>query len=593
MRQFFKFVFASCLGVILASFVVTAIMFAVFGAISSAVSTDDTADVKPNTVLAIDFTQAIPEKTNNLPVNPFDFQNNKILGLQEILDLIKKASEDDDIKAIYLNLSGMTGNQVTSRKIRQALADFKASGKKVIAYSHYYPQATYYLASVADQIYVNPIGAVEFQGYGVILAFFKDMLDKLGIEMQVFYAGQFKSATEPFRMNEMSDQNRLQIKEYMEDLYDIFLDDVAASRGITKDSLKAIAEGYLSRDAESSKALGLIDDIKYEDEVRSELKAIVGIEENDDLNSISLQEYAKGPAKTGEYGKGDKIAVVYAEGEINDGIETAGQINGDNYVKILRKIREDDKVKALVLRVNSGGGSVLASDRILREIQLIKDKGIPVVTSMGDVAASGGYYIACNSNKIFAEPNTITGSIGVFGILPSVQKLFNDKLGIHFDTVQTQKYSTAFTPFFKLKDSEFAILQNSVDKTYDRFLTLVAKGRSMTKEEVHAVAQGRVWSGRKAKEIGLVDELGGLEQAIAAAAALAELKDYRTTDYPRIKDPMQQFIEQITGADDGEAIRQTMMKRELGDMYGFYTCVKQMKDMKGPQARLPFMLYAE
>jgi protease-4 len=218
MRQFFKFVFASCLGVILASFVVTAILFAVFGAISSAVSTDDIADVKPNTVLAIDFTQAIPEKTNNLPVNPVDFKNNKILGLQEILDQIKKASEDDDIKAIYLNLSGMTGNQVTSRKIRQALADFKASGKKVIAYSHYYPQSTYYLASVADQIYVNPIGAVEFQGYGVILAFFKDMLDKLGIEMQVFYAGQFKSATEPFRMNEMSDQNRLQFKEYMNDL---------------------------------------------------------------------------------------------------------------------------------------------------------------------------------------------------------------------------------------------------------------------------------------------------------------------------------------------------------------------------------------
>ncbi len=590
MRQFFKFVFASCLGVLLAGIALFAIGSMIVGSIATAATAEKKADLKPNSVLVLKFDQVIPEKTNNLQMNPFEFENKKILGLQEMLDIIAHAKEDKNIKAVYLNLSsGGVGGQVTSRKLREAIEDFRTSGKQVLAYANNYSQSAYYLASAADKVYLNPIGAVDFHGYGVALAFFKEMLDNIGVDMQVFYAGQFKSATEPFRFNKMSDQNRLQIREYLEDMYGVFLDDISKSRNISTDSLRAISQGYLSRSAASSVSTGLADAIKYEDEIEAEFKTLIGLEEKDDLQRIGLSDYATTVKLNKDYKQKDKIAVVFAEGEINDGETTPGQINGDNYVRMLQKIRKDDQIKALVLRVNSGGGSVLASDRILREIELIKAKGVPVVTSMGDLAASGGYYIACKSDKIFAEPSTITGSIGVFGILPSMQKLFGDKLGIHFDTVRTNDYAVAFTPFYKLNPQEFDIMQKSVDQIYDRFLTTVSEGRNMSKEAVQEVAQGRIWTGKRALDLGLVDEIGGLQDALAYAAEKAGLEGYRTTEYPRTKEPLEQLLENLMGVKD-ESVKAHLIKSELGAYYPFYNHLVQLRELKGPQMRMPFIL---
>lgn len=589
MRQFFKFVFASCLGVILASFVVFGVFAIIIGGLASTASSGKSVKVQPNSVLVLKLNQIVPERTNNLAMNPFDFEQKEVIGLHDMIKYIEHAKEDKNIKAIYMDMNSVMMGQATSRKVRQALLDFKESEKPIYAYAHNYSQGAYYLASVADSVFVNPIGSIDYRGFGATLVFFKEMLDKIGVEMQIFYAGQFKSATEPFRLNQMSDQNRLQVREYLDGIYSIFKGDIAASRNLSVEDLDAIANEMKIRNADDAVKYGLADKVAYQDQVRASILKKIGLEESDDLKSISLGDYGSTVSLSSKLSEKDKIAVVYAEGGINDGTTTPGEINGDNYVNILRKVAKDKSVKALVLRVNSGGGSVLASDRILREIQRIKDKGIPVVTTMGDVAASGGYYIACNSDSIFAEPNTITGSIGVFGILPTAQKLFNDKLGIYFDTVATNTYSTGFSPTFKLSSQEFAILQEGVEETYDRFLRLVAEGRNMSKEDVHEVAQGRVWTGEKALELGLVDRLGGLEEALAAAASLAGIESYRTVEYPKVKDPLQQFLDQIMGK-DSETVKSRLIQSEFGEYAGFYQYIKEMKNMKGPQARIPFHL---
>jgi len=589
MRQFFKFVFASCLGVILASFVVFGILAIIIGGIASTASSGKPTKVQPNTVLVLNLKQPIPERTNNLPMNPFDFEKKDMIGLADMLKYIEHAKTDKNIKAIYLDVDAVMVGQASSRKIRQALIDFKESEKPIYAYAHNYSQGAYYLASVADSIFVNPVGTIDYRGFGATLVFFKEMLDKIGVEMQIFYAGQFKSATEPFRLNKMSDQNRLQVREYLDGMYEIFKSDIAASRNLTIEDLDAIANEMKVRNAEDAVTHGLADKVAYQDQVRASLLKRIGLEEEDDLKVVGLQNYATSVSLVKNVSEKNKIAVVYAEGGINDGSTTPGEINGDNYVTILRKIAKDKSVKAVVLRVNSGGGSVLASDRIHREIQRIKDKGIPIVTTMGDVAASGGYYIACNSDSIFAEPNTLTGSIGVFGILPSAQKLFNDKLGIYFDTVATNTYANSFNTVYNLSSKEFSILQEGVEETYDRFLRLVAEGRNMTKEQVHEVAQGRVWTGARALELGLVDRLGGLDEAIAAAASLAGLESYRTIEYPKVKDPLEQFLDQLMGRDK-ESVKSRIIESEFGEYAGFYQYIKQMKSMKGPQAKVPFYL---
>lgn len=588
MRQFFKFVFASCLGVFLAFVLVFVVLFSIMGVLVSGLSTAKPEKISPNSALLVELNQMIPEKTDNVPLNPFAFKQESVLGLHDIVELIQKAADDKNIKLLYLNLNSSGLGNVTARNLREAILQFKESGKPVIAYAHAYSQSNYYLASAADKIYLNPIGNVSFEGFGVIIPFFKNMLDKLGIEMQVYYAGQFKSATEPFRYDKMSEQNRLQTKEFLDQMYRVFLSDISTSRNLSIDSLHQIADQYLSRNADSALALGLIDGIKYEDEVIDELKSLIGLNTDDKLKLVSLNTYFTANPKTDltERSK-SKVAVVYAEGEINDGAETPGEVNGDQYVKILRKINKDKNVKAVVLRINSPGGSVLASERILRELQLIKDKNIPVVVSMGDVAASGGYYIACASDKIFAESNTITGSIGVFTLLPNVQKLMNQKLGITFDTVKTNKYATSFNALYKLNADESEIIQKDVEKIYERFLTIVSNARSMDKNAVHEIAQGRVWTGSKAKEIGLVDEIGGLQEALNYAAQLAEIDSYKITSFPRTKDPLEQLLEQLTSK-SGDDILGVKFKKWMGPYHPIYQQLLNLSKEEGLQARLPF-----
>jgi len=481
----------------------------------------------------------------------------------------------------------MPGGNTTKSSIRKAIQDFKSDGKFVVAYNENYSQGAYYMASVADKIYVHPLGGIEFGGFGGTIPFFKDMIDRLGIKMQIYYAGQFKSATEPFRLNKMSEQNRLQTREYLEGMYQIFLKDISEARDIPVSTLRNIANEYKLRKAEDCVANGFADAVGYYDEVLSDLKGRLSLDEDDKIPSITLAKYANG-----RYGKTstakNKIAVVYAEGSIVTGKGEAGNIGGDKYAKIVRKLRQDDNTKALVLRVNSGGGSALASDIMWRELELFKQTGRPFIVSFGDVAASGGYYIACGADSIYAEPNSITGSIGVFGMIPSVEDMLEEKVGVTFDTIKTGKFAHGISPFIDISPEEGQLIQEGVDDIYETFLKRVADGRGMSRDAVHEVAQGRVWLGTKGQEIGLVDVMGDLNDAITAAAEKANLEKYRTSEYPRVKEPFQQMIDQFTGAEEAN-FEEHFIKKELGDLYPYIKELSEVKKMKGPQARLPFV----
>lgn len=591
MQQFFKFLFASCLGTLLAIFAMTFI----FGGLAASLgSKAEKVNVKANSVLKLTLSDPIPEKTNNMaPTGTLDLSslNNSPLGLTDMLKTIEAAKEDDNIKGIYMELAQPTGGMATMSVLRDALADFKESGKFIIAYGNYYTQGGYYMASVADKVYLNPVGGIAMQGFAAQIPFFKNMLDDWGIKAQVYYAGKFKSATEPFRRTEMSEENRLQVREYLDEGYNIFLADMAESRGKSVSELKQMINDFTVRNAEDAVTYGLADELMYKDQVLDVLRDKLGLEDDDKIEGISIKKYHKAAKKKTDFSAKNKIAVVYAEGSIVDGEGETGNIGGDRYAKMIRKIREDDKVKAIVLRVNSGGGSALASDIILRELQQAKEDGKNVVISMGDVAASGGYYIACEGEKIFAEPNTITGSIGVFGMLPGINKMMKDEIGITFDTVKTGQFATTGTPFFDLNAAEGQIIQQSVDEIYQTFKERVAAGRDMTVEDVDKIAQGRVWTGQKAATIGLVDELGGLNDAITAAAELADIEEYRVKEYPQTKEPLQQFIDELTGKDQAQAYTQSRIKAELGEeFYQYYQHAKEIKNMKGVQARMPFMI---
>lgn len=592
MSQFFKFLFASCLGTALALVLLTIIGFSMLAGIAGKATEGKKVSVSANSVLELDFKQIIPEKTNNLPLDPFNIEQKNVLGLTDMVAAIRKAGEDPDIKGIYINATYIMAGKATASVLRDALLDFKSKGKFIVSYANYYTQGAYYVASVSDDILLNPIGAVDFRGYSSMLAFFKGMLDKLDINMRIFYAGKFKSATEPFRLEKMSDENRLQVREYVSALYDIFIRDVAASRNIPEAELRQIADRYDGRNAEGSLKSRLVDRIAYEDEAFNLIKSKIGLGEKEKLRRVGVADYFDARGKKIDFSAKDKIAVVYAEGTIRDGDSgEPGEVFDGKYVKILRKIRLDNAVKAVVLRVNSPGGSVLASENILREILLCKQAGKPVVVSMGDLAASGGYYIACQADSIFAEPGTLTGSIGVFGMIPILQKTMKDNLGITFDTVRTGRYSTFGTPFYDFNAEESAVIQQRVDAIYEDFVKKVAEGRRKTPEQVHEIAQGRVWPGAKAKEIGLVDDIGGLDRALAAAAKLSGVEKYRTAEYPRTKSGLEQLLDQITHNEDkDDDIKSGFIRSELGEWYPVYKTLRDIRNNQGIQARLPFEL---
>ncbi len=589
MNQFVKNVFSSCLGVGVAFLLLGFFGFVLIAGLASV--GEQKVSVSSNTVLHLKLDKPIPEQTNNLQINPFNLSDQQILGLNDIIETIEHAAGDEKIKGILLDLDGSTGSGLaTASTLRNAILKFRESGKFVVSYSKNYSQGTYYIASAADKVYINPLGGIDFHGFSAMIPFFKDMLDNVGIKMQVFYAGDFKSATEPYRLNKMSDENRLQLREYLEPVFNNFLTEMGQSRNKSVAELRAIADELKIRDADDAVTYGLADQTGYIDEVIEDLKSRMELGEKDKLKTIGLEDYAGSYTKKRNSSAKDRIAVVYAEGSILSGNGEKGTIVDDQYVKLLRKIRNDDKIKAIVLRVNSPGGSAIASENIWRELTLAKSGGKKVVVSMGDYAASGGYYIACMADKIFAEPNTLTGSIGVFSMLPNASKLFEEKLGIHWDSVKTTNYSTGLNPFFDLAPAEQKYLQESTDKMYEKFLMRVAEGRNMSRDSVHAIAQGRIWPGEKAMAIGLVDEIGGMSQAMQSAADLAGIENYRIMEYPYQKEPLQALMEELTGQKDDDAIRNQLIQRELGGYYKFYREAKEMLEMKGVQARLPVII---
>lgn len=580
MKQFFKFTFATILGM----FLFFIISFLILLGIARAASSEKEAKVEANSILKLDLNYAIPEKTSENPFAGFsagDFKPKKAIGLTEIKESIAKAKTDDNIKGIYLELGINDNGYATLEVIREALIDFRKSGKFVYGYGEILSQKSYYLATAADQIYLNPNGIVELKGFGREIMYYKGMFDKLGIEVQDFHCGQFKSAIEPFVRTDMSEANRQQLMGLYGDVYANFLQDVGAGRKIDTAALNTIVNNLSAETPEQAKELKLIDGVIYYDQLLDKLKAKVGTEKKKDLASIDLVKYASTLKK--DLKSENKIAVIYAEGEIVDGDGDEGQIGGDKFAKLIRKVREDEKVKAIVLRVNSPGGSAMASDIMWRELVLAQ-KAKPLVVSFGDVAASGGYYIAAPGDRIFAKPNTITGSIGVFGLLPNAQKLLKDKLGITFDEVEVTKHGVLGGITKPLDAEETAIAQRNVEKTYRQFKQRVAEGRGKDTAYIETIAQGHVWTGRQGIANGLVDELGGLDEAIAYAAKKANLKEFRTKNYPEEKS----FGEMITES-FGDA-KANWVREQLGAEYEVYKTMEYIKKTKGIQTRMVYDL---
>ncbi|HTD41245.1 MAG TPA: signal peptide peptidase SppA [Mucilaginibacter sp.] len=588
MKQFFKFVFATVVGIIVCSVIFIIIIIGIVVAASG----DKHVEIDSNSYLHIAFTREIPERTPYNPLAGLDFlgiDGDKNLGLNDILANIKRAKTDDNIKGIFLDESYMLSGQATTEEIRDALIDFKKSGKFIIAYSEVYTQGFYYLASVADKVYINPKGIFEFSGFNSQITFFKGALDKLGIQAQVIKVGTYKSAVEPFVLSKMSDANRMQVNSYLGSLYNYFLTGISNSRKISKDSLFYIANNLKIQLPEDALKYKLVDGLKYKDEVLDELRERTGISSKKDLHKAEMGDYATGNSTTNDSQDGKKaiknqIAIVYASGEINGGEGDDNTIGSEKISSALRKVRLDDNVKAVVLRVNSPGGSSLASDVIWREVMLTK-KVKPIIVSMGDLAASGGYYISCAADSIIAEPNTITGSIGIFAIIPNLQKLFNDKLGITFDGVKTGKYADLGDISKPLSPEEKAILQNNVNHGYDDFTKAVAEGRHKTQAYINSIGQGRVWTGEQAVKNGLVDRLGNINDAIWSAAKKANIKKYKIVAYPEQK----KGVFNKFGSDISTQMKAHFVKSELGDNYRYYEQIKGLTQMmRTPQMRMPY-----
>jgi protease-4 len=594
MKDFLKYTLASCLGMVVAIIILSIIGFiSIAGFVSFLSSEEDQVSIPESGVIELKLDQLVPEKTNNAPISPFAFslEQQNIVGLQDMIRLIQYAKTDDKVQGIYINLSGNTLSSASAYDLRKAIEDFKTTEKFVFANSDYYDQRSYYLASVADSIYIHPTGTVDFRGFGVMIPFIKGMLDKIGIEARVFYAGDFKSATEPIRRKDMSEANREQTKEYIRDLYNTFLNDIAASRNTTPEALEALADKFEIQFTEDALQHGLVDRIVYEDQFIDAVRKRVHDDSEKEVNIISINKYFVKHKKDIANISGEKeVAIVYFEGGIVVEGEDPATISSDRYVKLLREIREKDDLAAVVIRVNSGGGSALASDKIAREIQLIRDKGIPVVSSMGDLAASGGYYIAAPADVIFAAPNTLTGSIGVFSVIPQAQRLLQDKIGLTFDTVATGPFATSFNIVNDLSDKESSFFQSSVDSIYQQFLRHVAQARNMTVEEVHKVAQGRVWSGQKALEIQLVDEIGNMQDALNKVIEIAEISDYKIREYPKMKNPLEKLLENFGDGGGSNPKLKKQAEAFLAETFPQYQIKKEYESMKGVQMKLPFYL---
>ena len=584
MKEILKGIVSSCLGFFLAIIGIF-FLFLIIGSITLVSNKPET----DSGVLLLDINKSIPELTGNEEISPFDLESEPSVGLRDIQRLIENAKTDETVHGIMLNGADVSLPPATLSIIREALLDFKTSGKPIFAYSDYFTQAGYHLATAADSIFLNPNGAIDLKGFGVMIPFYKGLLDKMGITMNVFYAGNFKSATEPFRRTDISEENRLQTKEFLGDILDQLVEDIAVSRNLKKDQVHEIIETLAGRKADLALESGLIDGITYQDQVDKKWKKALGDKE---AKLISLSKYAlRNPAglTVGQ----DRVAVVFAEGEIGYGENKKGIISDKKYLRILKKIREDEKVKAVVLRVNSPGGSALTSDVIWREIELLKEKGIPVYASFGAYAASGGYYIAAGCDKIYAQENTLTGSIGVFSILPNARKFFNDKLGISFDTIKTHSNAVGISPFFDVNAKENEFMMEMTDQVYTTFIDRVATGRNLPIDSVKNIAQGRVYSGKKAIKLGLVDEIGTLDDVIKAVAQKAGLPDsYKVVNYPEVKEnPFTEIVNMIRAASEDEPDESVkIFPTKVMETYDLFNQFHSILKEETPQARLPFVL---
>jgi len=580
MRQFLKFYLASILGI------ATGILLFLFlmGLVAATAGKEKKAVIEANSVLRLDLNYTIHEMNEENPFAALGLGNGKLkkgTGLTEIRECIRKAKTDDNIKGIYLDLGLYSNGLATTEAIRDALIDFRKSGKFVYAYGEVISQKGYYLATAADKIFINPAGGMELKGFGTEISYYKGMFDKLGIEVQDFHCGAFKSAIEPYIRTNMSDPNRQQLTLIYSDVYNHFITNIGAARKIDTAQLNTIVNNLQAETPEKDVELKLIDGALYYDQVLGEIKERVGIDKKKEISFVDLTKYASTIEK--DLSATNKIAVVYADGEIVDGEGKDGEVGGEAFAKIIRKLRKDDNVKAIVLRVNSPGGSAMASDIMWRELVLAK-KDKPLIVSYGDLAASGGYYISCMGDRIFAQPNTITGSIGVFGLIPNAKKFFTDKIGITFDEVKITRHGVLGGLTKPLDPEEAAFAQRNVEKTYRQFKSRVAEGRHKDTAYIETIAQGRVWTGNEGLANGLVDTIGGLDDAIAYAAQKANLKNYRIKEYPEEKSLADKIAESF-----GE-MKSGMVKDELGDQYEAYKTIQWLKTTKGVQARMVYDL---
>lgn len=598
MRQLFKQIFAtligSFLGLVLFSIIGTGSLFVLL--LIAGNRTQD-AQISSDSILVFDLSKPIQDNTPTLTIaETFLEDEARTLTVKTVLNSLEKAKTDDKIKGVLLdgsNGSNQTGYAVL-KEVRQGLAEFQESGKEIIAYDVNFSEREYYLASVADQVILNPLGNLEINGLRSEQTFFAGAFDQYGIGVQVIRVGKYKSAIEPFTRQDLSEENREQTTALLADIWDEFLTGVGEGREISVDALQNVVDerGFLL--ATEAQELGLVDELAYEDEIREKVKGLVGTgEENESFPNVSISRYNQvQKSNTDQEVSENKIAVLYAQGNIVTGEGALDNIGSDRAIKEIKKLREDDNVKAIVLRINSPGGSATASDMILRELQLTREQK-PVIISMGNVAASGGYWIALGGSRIFAQPNTVTGSIGVFGVLPNIQELGNNN-GITWDSVATGELAGLNTISRPKTEQELAVYQGTVNEIYDRFLTKVSEARNLPKQRVEEIAQGRVWSGKDAQEIGLVDEMGGLESAIAHAAKIAELgEDWQLQEYPKTNPFEERFLRQFIGETFQSHKSENIADQRLEKLRNAWEDFRLLNDPNQTYARLPFEFWLD
>lgn len=591
-RKFWRIVFGTMVGFFLSCIIVSILSMFMFAAMIASMSTSSTVSVKDNSILKLDLQKNISEQAVE---NPFDMFGDEFsqyyqssIGLDDILACIKSAAKDPKIKGIYINSESVGAAPATLKEIHDALMEFKASGKFIYAYADSYAQGGYYLSSVADKVTMSTTGLIQFKGIAMQVMFYKGLIDKLDVDVQVIRHGKFKSAVEPFLTDKMSDANREQMTLLANTLWNTMVDDIAASRKLSTEEVNNIADGMFIGTAAKAVESKLIDKACYKSDVVEDLKKLVNVENDKDLHFTTLAEYTKALKAENNTAK-DEIAIIYAVGEIRGGKSGNDIMGSETMVKLIKEAYTSDNVKAIVLRVNSPGGDGTASDIIWHEIEQAKKAGKIVVTSMGDYAASGGYYISCNSNYIIAQPNTLTGSIGVFGLVPSFQRALKNKLGVTVDGVSTNKHSDAGGTMRPMNEEELAVYQEFIDDFYGVFTQRVADGRGMEQSAVDEIGQGRVWAGSDALKIGLVDALGNIDDAVAKAAEMAKLENYKISYYPKKKDFWTKLMEKSSSDNNVQAF----IKQELGDQYYIYQGLNQLKRAEGVQAMMPMQISIE